>query len=237
MKTVHNKTATDLLQQENSVSASPAVPVTLGLKHQLQQISATYNNKMVKTLKSSIEQRLSHYEDNDAYLVAAVLDPRFKMRLCDAEKRSKLEASITSKAATVSSTTTTTTEGDIQSPVSKATKLDGDFFSFMGSDSSTSTTPVTTGFETELKDYLKHPCAKNKSDPLAYWKEEEFKYPVLSVLASRYLAIPASSAPVERLFSIAGKIFRPERCSMKDETFERLMMIKCNAKLPKSASA
>ena len=43
------------------------------------------------------------------------------------------------------------------------------------------------------------------------------------------MAIPSTSAPVERLFSIAGKIFRPERCSLSDDNFETLMMIKCNS--------
>lgn len=56
--------------------------------------------------------------------------------------------------------------------------------------------------------------------------------PMLSTMACKYLTIPASSAPVERIFSIAGKIFRPERCRLNDQTFERLMMIKCNSKLP-----
>ena len=33
---------------------------------------------------------------------------------------------------------------------------------------------------------------------------------------------------VECLFSIAGKVFRPERCSLKDDTFDKLnKMIKC----------
>jgi hypothetical protein len=32
------------------------------------------------------------------------------------------------------------------------------------------------------------------------------------------------------LFSIAGKVFRPERCRLNDKTFEQLMMVKCNAK-------
>ncbi|KAG7173468.1 putative hAT family C-terminal dimerization region-containing protein 22 [Homarus americanus] len=44
-------------------------------------------------------------------------------------------------------------------------------------------------------------------------------------LAAKYLAILATSAPVERLFSIAGKLFRPERCNLSDKRFEQLMMI------------
>jgi hypothetical protein len=52
-------------------------------------------------------------------------------------------------------------------------------------------------------------------------------------LATKYLSVPASSrsAPVERLFSIASKVFRPDRMCMKDETFETLMMLKCNGHL------
>ncbi|VDI11014.1 Hypothetical predicted protein [Mytilus galloprovincialis] len=42
-----------------------------------------------------------------------------------------------------------------------------------------------------------------------------------------------SSAPVERLFSTAGKTFRPERCRLADGTFEKLMMVKCNGKMLK----
>ena len=39
----------------------------------------------------------------------------------------------------------------------------------------------------------------------------------------------ATLAPVECLFSIAGKVLRVERCSLKDDTFEKLnRVIKCN---------
>lgn len=38
---------------------------------------------------------------------------------------------------------------------------------------------------------------------------------------------------VERLFSTAGKTFRPERCRLADGTFEKLMMVKCNGKMLK----
>ena len=29
-----------------------------------------------------------------------------------------------------------------------------------------------------------------------------------------------------------GKVFRPDRCRLKDETFERLVMIRCNNEVP-----
>ena len=44
----------------------------------------------------------------------------------------------------------------------------------------------------------------------------------MSKLAERYLSVPASSGPVEQLFSIAGKIFCPERCRLTDTVFEKL---------------
>ena len=64
--------------------------------------------------------------------------------------------------------------------------------------------------------------------PLDYWKQNSERFHGLSVLARKYLALPATSAPVECLFSVAGKTFRSDKC---DPTFEKLMMMKCNAKL------
>ena len=68
-----------------------------------------------------------------------------------------------------------------------------------------------------------------QTDPLAYWKLHAMKYPVLSKVAPRYLSIPTSSAPTERVFSVTGKIFRPERCRLSSEVLEKLMFIRGNA--------
>lgn len=51
--------ATLLVQQETNVSASLTIPVILGLKHQLKQISTEYNTKMVRTLVESVEQAIT----------------------------------------------------------------------------------------------------------------------------------------------------------------------------------
>jgi hAT family C-terminal dimerisation region len=42
------------------------------------------------------------------------------------------------------------------------------------------------------------------SDPLQWWQVQEKILPVLSILARRVLCVPATSAPTERVFSVAG---------------------------------
>ena len=44
-------------------------------------------------------------------------------------------------------------------------------------------------------------------------------YPTLAVIAKRVPSVPASSAPVEHFFIVAGKCFRLDHCQMKDTTF------------------
>lgn len=91
--------ATTKVQTEDDVSASLTIPVTLGLEHQLNELSTTYSNKMVSTLKSSLEKRLGHYKCDDAYRLAAVLDPRFKMRwVNDMTDKVELEGKVTAYA-------------------------------------------------------------------------------------------------------------------------------------------
>lgn len=213
--------ATVMIQTENNVSASLAIPVTLGLEHQLNEISTTYSNKMVSVLKSSLLKRMSDFKSEDSYVLAAMLDPRFKIRWSnDVTQKTELETKLTSYARKQE---VTTERIDANSPPSKVLK--DDLFSFMTPtkrDRNISGDPV----KQEVCTYLSEAC--EQTDPLKYWKEHCDKYPTLAILAKKYLCIPATSAPVERLFSIAGKVFRPERCRLSDNTFEMLMMIKCN---------
>ena len=115
----------------------------------------------------------------------------------------------------------------LNSPPKKKPRSD-DFFGFMSPVSKTHRKHNISGAVNEPETYLEESCQEMDTNPLDYWKINYINYPTLAKLANKLLSTPATSAPVECLFSIAGKVFRPERCSLKADTFEKVMMIKCN---------
>lgn len=55
---------------------------------------------------------------------------------------------------------------------------------------------------------------KEFNDPLKWWQMNRAKFPILAQLARVYLALPAASAPSERVFSVASKVISPTRTSL-----------------------
>uniref|UniRef100_A0A1X7V2H5 HAT C-terminal dimerisation domain-containing protein n=1 Tax=Amphimedon queenslandica TaxID=400682 RepID=A0A1X7V2H5_AMPQE len=74
--------ATDATQGQNVVTASFIIPCIRGLRASLDSLSLKYKSPMVQTFKSSLENRMSSYEDHEHFLIAAILDPRFKLNWC-----------------------------------------------------------------------------------------------------------------------------------------------------------
>ena len=66
---------------------------------------------------------------------------------------------------------------------------------------------------------------------LQFWKDNQGTLGVLSNVARRFLAVPLSSAPSERLFSAAGNIVSKRRCSLNPKTAEALVFLHDNAEL------
>ena len=49
----------------------------------------------------------------------------------------------------------------------------------------------------EMERYMKHPVIDGDENPLKWWQQNEQRFPLLSQLAKKYLAIQASSSPSE----------------------------------------
>jgi len=67
--------------------------------------------------------------------------------------------------------------------------------------------------------------------PLDWWKRNRTQFPVLARLARKYLAVPASAAPVERLWSDAGIITEKRRARLKAHRVSDVLIIHHNLDL------
>ena len=63
-------------------------------------------------------------------------------------------------------------------------------------------------------------------DSILWWEGNSNKLPLMAKLAKVYLLAPASTADVERLFSVAGRICRPHRSRLNPKTIELLVTLK-----------
>ena len=62
-------------------------------------------------------------------------------------------------------------------------------------------------------------------DPLQWWKQKQDQFPILAKLARIYLAVPATSAPSERVFSKANHIISKTRCRLDPAKAGRMIWL------------
>lgn len=115
----------------------------------------------------------------------------------------------------------------IQPPPSQSQSSGFGLFSeFFQSVSNTSTTFTTTTLQQEIAKLFSLP--HTKCNPINFWNNEKVMLK-LAKYAKQVLTIPATSAPVERVFSKSGFIMRPRRAGLSAEMVSKLVFLKCNA--------
>lgn len=80
----------------------------------------------------------------------------------------------------------------------------------------------------ELERYLREPPLKQKEKSLDWWSKNGHNFPILSQIAKRYLCIPATSVPAERVFSTAGLVINEKRSSLLPENADMLIFLNKN---------
>ena len=92
--------------------------------------------------------------------------------------------------------------------------------------------PQMTKEEEEIERYSKCRPTNDEMtlDPIVYWVNASHIYPHLSPVACDILSVPASSAPVERTFSVSGEASRGKRNRLADHNLERETLMRKNKK-------
>lgn len=76
--------------------------------------------------------------------------------------------------------------------------------------------------------YLEMSNLEIMGSAIDFWKKNTARFPSVAALALTVLIVPATSAPVERIFSTGGILMRPHRASLSPETLSQLIFIKSN---------
>ena len=66
----------------------------------------------------------------------------------------------------------------------------------------------------EYKDICMDLDEKRKTNPVQFWGQRRAQFPLLSIVARKYLQIPATSVPSERIFLLAGFVVRKKRTKL-----------------------
>ena len=185
--------------------------------------------RLEKTMKTSMHTNLSHRYTGSILMllnVAAFMDPRFKaLSFLSYEDRLNVIASVEAEVVMLAINTSTSNESESLTsaevettegpdlPLSKkcrVSKAEKRLLCFVD-DIVKSTNQMVSPAEKARAEVRKYTDEEMSCEtPLHWWKVNSTRYPYLTYIAKKYLAIPATSVPAERAFSVAGHIVNQE---------------------------
>ena len=80
----------------------------------------------------------------------------------------------------------------------------------------------------EVDKYLAETPLNHDENCLEWWSRNSSRFPAVAELAKRYLCIPATSVPAERIFTTAGLTISQQRSSLKPENADILIFLNKN---------
>lgn len=226
--------ATATISAEKYVTSSLIIPITRGILTKLidfeEKLVTIEAVEVLKSLTSSVKTRLKPYTTRTATILATILDPRFKKFgfLLQTDADNAIQKLQTEYASWIAGQATAPSQADLppRPPIAQASasrsKIDD--LLYLPEQSPVVTTPVSDAI-IHIRQYIEKPRLERHSCPLAYWEKSCNQ---LKDLAFKYLSIPATSVPSERIFSKAGDIMTKKRSRIKDKNLNMLMFIKQN---------
>ncbi len=215
--------------QSNDVSISKVLPCITFLQHKLTEVDFDIYTRQLRTdLMKSLSKRFGNFITDDACVISTFLDPNFGIESFPKNKRGEVEAKI--KRLLDAFDSVKEQDGKKDHPVVAKRKANYIFFNDEN-DCSDEKQVLLDKNDQAIKEYGRICQGHNHECVLTFWKQYQSAFPGLSRLAKKYLGVQASSAAVERMFSISGFIFSERRRRLGAQFFENLVLLKLNEDL------
>jgi hypothetical protein len=192
--------------------------------------------KHTKTLRmelySSLERRFSDLlKDNDIFILSTILDPFFAKKRIPKDLRDFAVAKLKVKLIQISTRRDEAKTSTIVSNNSSAdTNRDNNYLCF--EEDVESMAPLDE-LDNQINEYFLLTQGQEFNDALLFWKlyHKSPKFFNLAKLAQKLLGVPATSASVERIFSLSGHILGPKRRTTGVSLYEDLVFLNLNEEL------
>ncbi|CAH2104773.1 unnamed protein product [Euphydryas editha] len=230
---------TNILSGEKYPSLSSAIPLVRNVQISLmRKVPLTEMGKELKnTLLNQISKRLGVLESNKTAAKSTLLDPRYKKTAFGLETNAErayqwvleeLGTVINEKNDTGLEISTQCDEIYNMPTPSGSVKIDSEdlweHFDKKVSKRLTTQTPVSSA-TLIMKQYIDLPNLNRKLDPILYWEERKKVMPELYNMAMKYLCIPATSVPAERVFSKAALVCNQRRNRLDPKKIDEIIFL------------
>jgi hypothetical protein len=211
--------------QSNRINISRVYPCIKFLEMKLQNNSRKiyhFTNEIIKKLRSSLDKRFKCLIEEDCYKLSTFFDCNFGLDYFDEEAQQDVRNKIKDLIEAVN---VVTKKKDVNNKdLSKIEKARTNNYVCHRAKIS----KEKYDSDTIIDDYIRVVSETNIKDTLEFWRQYSERFPELAILAKKYLATPASSASVERIFSISGHIFSVKRRRLHHKYFSELVFLKLN---------
>jgi len=224
--------ATTTISGESYVTSSLIIPLSRGISAKLisleNKLETVEGQDVLKSLIKSVNERLKPYNTRTVTMLGTILDPKFKKYgFRTAEEADNAIQLLQKEYTSLIASTKTASSVDRMPSTSQAYTQENskaDELLFLPNNNQLIATPLSDAI-IDIRQYIEKPVIDRRACSLDYWSTSNN---MLRKMADKYLCIPATSVPSERIFSKAGKIMSNKRNRLKDKNLNTLLFLKHN---------
>ena len=217
------------ISAENHTSISKIIPMIIIMENfltsQKSSLSTELKDQLDSCFKETGNQRFATF--------ATFLDPRFKDKMFKEDQKLVIKQELTKymedKKPQEEEKTTKETNKEAKETTSTEETQENAFKFWATFDKETEEEldimADVSAIDLEMSRYLEGRRCARETNILKWWKENEKYFPNMSTVAKKYLCIPATSVPSERVFSKAGEIVSARRSRIKSKNVDMILFL------------